>query len=84
MDIDSELINKLKNTDDETLRILAKSIAASLGATEKQAAEAVNSVTPIKKRMANMSDEEIKKQINKQFSKIGEDKTNEILKQLKI
>ena len=84
MDIDIDLIKKLQNTDDETLKTTIKNIARSIGATDKQINNAVNSIGMIKKRMSNMSDAEIKRQVNKHMNKVDKDKAEEILKQLKL
>lgn len=84
MDIDIDLIKKLQNTDDETLKATIRNIARSIGATDKQINNAVNSVGMIKKRMSNMSDAEIKRQVNKHMNKVDKDKAEEILKQLKL
>lgn len=84
MNIDIDLIKKLQNTDDETLKATIRNIARSIGATDKQINNAVNSVGMIKKRMSNMSDAEIKRQVNKHMNKVDKDKAEEILKQLKL
>lgn len=84
MEIDIDLIKKLQNTDDETLKATIRNIARSIGANDKQINNAVNSVGVIKKRMSNMSDAEIKRQVNKHMNKIDADKAEEILKQLKL
>ena len=84
MDIDIDLIKKLQNTDDETLKATIRNIARSIGANDKQINNAVNSVGMIKKRMSNMSDAEIKRQVNKHMSKVDKGTAEEILKQLKL
>jgi hypothetical protein len=84
MEIDINMIKKLQNTDDETLKAAIKSIAEALGATDKQVNNAVSNVSTIKKKMSRMSESEIKQQVEKQTRKIGEEKANEILRQLKL
>lgn len=84
MEIDMNMVKKLQNTDDATLKELIKNIAKASGASDKQINNAVRNVGTVKKQMSRMSDSEIKRQINKQVQKIGEDKAEEILKQLKL
>ena len=84
MEIDLNMIKKLQNTDDETLKATIRSIAQAMGADGKQINNAVNNVGAIKKKMSRMSDKEIQQQVDKQVRKIGEDKAEEILRQLKL
>ena len=84
MEIDMNMIKKLQNTDDETLKATIRSIAQAIGADNKQINAAVNNVGTIKKKMSRMSDREIRQQVDKQVRKIGEEKAEEILKQLKL
>lgn len=84
MEIDMNMIKKLQNTDDATLKELIKNIAKASGASDRQINNAVRNVATVKKQMSRMSDSEVKRQINKQVQKIGEDKAEEILKQLKL
>jgi|GEM_PF-3158947 len=84
MEIDLNMIKKLQNTDDETLKATIRSIAQAMGADAKQINTAVNNVGAIKKKMSRMSDKEIQQQVDKQVRKIGEDKAEEILRQLKL
>jgi len=84
MEIDINLIKKLQNTDDETLKATIKSIAQALGANDKQVNNAVSNVCTIKKKMSRMSDNEIKQQVDKHVRKIGDEKADEILRQLKL
>lgn len=78
MELDKDLIRKLQNTDDETLRGAVKQIAEALGASERQAANAARNIGKFKKQLGKMSDAELKEAIDR----VGEDKANEILRQL--
>jgi hypothetical protein len=84
MEISKELIEKVRNTDEETLKLTIKSIAAAMGATEKQTQQIVGNISNIKAKLATMSEADIQKYLNKQVKKIGDDKAVEIAKQLHL
>lgn len=80
MEIDRDLLKKLSEADDETLRAAVKDIAAALGADERQTARAVQNIGRYKHKLTKMSDGDIKRAIDK----VSPEKLDEIMKNLKL
>lgn len=75
-----ELLKKFDNTDDETLKQTIRTVAAALGASDRQTDNIISNLNTFKKKVRNMSESDIQKAV----SKIGEDKADEIYKQLRL
>lgn len=73
-----DILNKLRQMDDETLRKAIGTIADAVGANEKQKARAIGNVNSIKRRI----DKADERDIDKALEKLGSDKSNDIKRML--
>jgi len=80
MQIDKNMIYKLRDMDSNQLKEAIDIIADSVGANSRQRAKALNNLDIIKKKLSNASNKDLEKIIDQ----IGIDKAEEIINQLKI
>jgi len=80
MEIDRELLKKLSEADDETLRAAIKDIAAALGADDKQTSRALQNIGRYKQKLGKMSDRDIQRAVDK----VSPEKLDEIMRNLKL
>lgn len=79
MDYDRKQLDHLLSMDDESFKLLAKSIAEAAGAGKKKTEELLADTDALKSRLASMSDAEAEALAKS----IGQKKSNEILKDLR-
>lgn len=73
-DLNGEVLNRIKNLDDETLGKAIKSLVEGSGGNERQLRRALSNLDFIRKKIASMSEEDIKKAIGS----VDKDKAAEI------
>lgn len=80
MEINQDMIGKITSLSNDQLRDAIAQVADALGATPAQKRMAVNNAGLIKRKMSNMSEQEMLKYL----SKVSPDKQEELRRKLKL
>lgn len=80
MKIDKNTIGKIREMSDSDLREAISKVASAIGADDKQRQRALNNLKTVRKKLNNASERDIQNAVGK----IGEEKAEEILRDLKL
>lgn len=79
MDYDRKQLDRLLSMDDESFKLLAKSIADAAGASKMKTEMLLSNPEALKSRLASLSDAEAQALARS----IGQEKSNEIMRELR-
>lgn len=80
MQPDKDMLKKIQSMDNDSLSAAIKELGKAIGADQKQTERALRNVKLIKRRIASASEEDLQKAVDK----IGPEKTEQIIRSLKL
>ncbi len=80
MEINKDILSKIKSLDDNQLRKAIEDVADALGATPQQKRRALNNTRAIKRKINSADENELKRQM----SKMTQEQRDEVMKKLKF
>lgn len=80
MEINKDILSKIKSLDESQLRKAIEDVADALGATPQQKRRALNNTKAIRRKINSADENELKRQM----SKMTQEQREEVMKKLKL